>query len=261
MKYVRDEANNLYEALDKEEQLAEITSAVNVEKARAMAAEEAKQEALNGKVDKVAGMGLSSNDFTDHHKEIVETIESGNVTGIKGNEESTYRTGNVNITPENLGATKETEHIKTRQMLATIETSATASQAYTVGSYLVLNGVLRKVTSAIAQGDTINNNNTAETNAGNELKQLNSDLSVMKSNTFETQITIASNQTHTAHRDGYIQVRSNTSTSNTFIVVNDITLARTSTPNEVLSVYIRKGMVFTCGFSGDASAYFVPIAE
>ena len=83
----------------------------------------------------------------------------------------------------------------------------------------------------------------------------------MKSNTFDTQITINNGQVYTAHRDGYVQVRSNTSTANTFIVVNNLTLARTNKPNEVLSVYIRKGMVFQCSFSGDASAYFVPIAE
>lgn len=115
MKYVRDEANNLYEALDKAEQLAQIASAVNTEKnramaaeaeekARAMAAEAAEQTALNNKVDKVQGKALSTNDFTDHHKEIVEQMEAGAVTGIKGEKESAYRTGQVNLTPANIGA-------------------------------------------------------------------------------------------------------------------------------------------------------------
>ncbi len=37
-------------------------------------------------------------------KEIVDTIGQGTVTGVKGNSESSYRTGNVNITAENVGA-------------------------------------------------------------------------------------------------------------------------------------------------------------
>lgn len=37
-------------------------------------------------------------------KEIVDTIGKGTVTGVKGNSESTYKTGNVNLTPENIGA-------------------------------------------------------------------------------------------------------------------------------------------------------------
>lgn len=44
--------------------------------------------------------------------------------------------------------------------LATIEHSTTASKAYAVGDYLVLNGILYKVTTAIASGGTI----TVDTN-------------------------------------------------------------------------------------------------
>lgn len=44
--------------------------------------------------------------------------------------------------------------------LATIETSTTASKAYAVGDYLVMNGILYKVTAAIASGGTI----TVDTN-------------------------------------------------------------------------------------------------
>lgn len=36
-------------------------------------------------------------------KEIVDQIVEGSVTGVKGNAESVYRTGNVNLTPENIG--------------------------------------------------------------------------------------------------------------------------------------------------------------
>lgn len=59
---------------------------------------------VSNKVDKIEGKGLSTNDYTDADKNIVASMSSGAVTGIKGNEESTYRTGNVNITPANIGA-------------------------------------------------------------------------------------------------------------------------------------------------------------
>ena len=43
----------------------------------------------------------------------------------------------------------------TQEMIAPIEAGPTASQAYAVGKQLVYNGLLYKVTSAIAQGDTL----------------------------------------------------------------------------------------------------------
>jgi hypothetical protein len=60
---------------------------------------------------------------------------------------------------------------------ANIESGTTASQAYTVGAYLVFNGKLCKVISAIAQGDTLTvGTNIEVTTSGGELKRLNSDL-------------------------------------------------------------------------------------
>ena len=93
---------------------------------------------IKDKVDKVVGKGLSTNDFTDelkrnydttysqshvhNNKEILDatsasysvseqeklgSIESGaqknTITGVKGSAETTYRTGNVNITKANVG--------------------------------------------------------------------------------------------------------------------------------------------------------------
>lgn len=68
----------------------------------------ATQSALDGKVDKVSGKQLSTNDYTTAEKNKLAGIEAGaqknTVTGIKGNAESSYRTGNVNLTPANIGA-------------------------------------------------------------------------------------------------------------------------------------------------------------
>ena len=63
---------------------------------------------IGAKVDKVNGKGLSTNDYTTTEKNKLSGIETGaqknTLTGIKGNAESIYRTGNVNITPSDIGA-------------------------------------------------------------------------------------------------------------------------------------------------------------
>lgn len=67
----------------------------------------ATQTALNSKVDKVTGMGLSTNDYTAAEKTKLAGIATGaqvnSITGVKGNAETSYRTGQVNITPANIG--------------------------------------------------------------------------------------------------------------------------------------------------------------
>ena len=52
---------------------------------------------------------------------------------------------------------------------AAVESSDTASQAYAAGDYVVVNGVLRKVKSAIAKGNAISNSNSTATTVGGEL--------------------------------------------------------------------------------------------
>ena len=62
---------------------------------------------LAKKVDKVTNYGLSKNDFTDALLNKLNSIESNaqvnTVTGVKGDDESTYRTGQINITKANIG--------------------------------------------------------------------------------------------------------------------------------------------------------------
>ena len=59
------------------------------------------------KVNKVTGKGLSTNDYTTAEKNKLAGIAAGaevnTITGVKGNAESAYRTGQVNITPTNIG--------------------------------------------------------------------------------------------------------------------------------------------------------------
>lgn len=67
----------------------------------------AERTSWNNKVDSETGKGLSSNDFTTAEKEKLAGIEVGaqvnTLTGVKGDAEATYRTGNVNITKDNIG--------------------------------------------------------------------------------------------------------------------------------------------------------------
>lgn len=55
---------------------------------------------------------------------------------------------------------------------AAVESSATASQAYAAGDYVVVDGVLRKVTASIAKGNAISDSNSTATTVGGELASL-----------------------------------------------------------------------------------------
>ena len=63
--------------------------------------------AINNKVDKVTGKGLSTNDFTNDEKNKLAGIETGaqknTITGVKGSAETSYRIGDINITKTNIG--------------------------------------------------------------------------------------------------------------------------------------------------------------
>lgn len=65
------------------------------------------QGALDDKVSKVTGKGLSTNDYTTAEKTklsgIAEGAQKNTITGVKGGSETSYRTGNVNITATNIG--------------------------------------------------------------------------------------------------------------------------------------------------------------
>lgn len=63
---------------------------------------------LGTKVTQVSGKGLSTNDYTTTEKNKLAGIAAGaqvnSITGIKGAAEETYRIGNVNLTPSDIGA-------------------------------------------------------------------------------------------------------------------------------------------------------------
>lgn len=65
---------------------------------------EALDNAIGTKVDKIDGKGLSTEDYTTEEKNKLANLGANTITGVKGNAEDTYRQGDVNITPENIGA-------------------------------------------------------------------------------------------------------------------------------------------------------------
>lgn len=60
---------------------------------------------------------------------------------------------------------------------AAVESSATASQAYAAGDYVVVNGVLRKVKAAIANGGTISDSNSTATTVTGEFATIRDSVS------------------------------------------------------------------------------------
>lgn len=62
---------------------------------------------------------------------------------------------------------------------AAVESSATASQAYAAGDYVVVNGLLRRVTSSITKGSTIGNSNSTSTTVTGEIETVLNSVSHM----------------------------------------------------------------------------------
>lgn len=84
--------------------------------------------------------GLNSTNVQDA---IDELKNEAKVTGVKGNKESTYRTGQVNITPENIGAevagnvnthnTSSTAHSDIRNLVSTAQSKADNAYSLALG--------------------------------------------------------------------------------------------------------------------------------
>lgn len=60
---------------------------------------------------------------------------------------------------------------------AAVESSTTASQPYTAGDYVVVNGLLRKVTASIAKGNAISDSNSTATTVTGELATIRDSVS------------------------------------------------------------------------------------
>ena len=108
---------------------------------------------IENKIDKVNGKNLSSNDYTNDDKEKLTNIEVGaqknTITGIKGNEEDSYRTGNVNLTLENIGAAPTIhQHTISDITNGVMPISKGGTGANTINGVLINLGNIGKVYSA-----------------------------------------------------------------------------------------------------------------
>lgn len=86
---------------------------------------------------------FTSNNVEGALAEVAEIAKTGGVTGVKGDVERTYRKGNVNITPANLGITvvnntldadKSVKHATTADSATTATSATTANSANTANS-------------------------------------------------------------------------------------------------------------------------------
>ena len=163
----------------------------------------------------------------------------------------------------------------TQAQLATVEASTTASKAYSAGEYLVLGGVLYKVTANIAQGGTIvtegAGKNVDLATVGAELSGLNSNIIDLTKHNGGTSVDISEatlSEKYTFPSDGYIYVSSESDTSgaNKCAIVggNGTTLAYIYQPiyaaSDIRSMYVRKGMRFyVIQKSANSAMRFTPL--
>ena len=124
----------------------------------------ATQTALNNKVDKVTGKGLSSEDYTSAEKTKLSGIESGaqvnTITGIKGSSESSYRTGNVSISPANIGLGNVDNTSDLSKPISTATQSALDKKVDKVIGYSLskndFTDILKNKLDGIAEGAQVN---------------------------------------------------------------------------------------------------------
>lgn len=97
-------------------------------------------------------------------------ITSINKTGTTGSVD-TYTITYTDSTTSTFTVNNSDNIALQRQIVpsAAVESSATASQAYEAGDYVVVNGILRKAKSAIAKGNTISDSNSTATTVTGEL--------------------------------------------------------------------------------------------
>lgn len=96
----------------------------------------------------------------------ISKIEKTATTGVVDTYTITYTDGT-----ESTYELKNSDDIAIQRQIvpsAAIESSATASQAYAAGDYVVVDGILRKVKSAIAKGNTISDSNSTATTVTGE---------------------------------------------------------------------------------------------
>ena len=84
----------------------ELQANIDAETERAEAAESELKEEIDTKAGKDVATQTSNGLMSSADKKKLDEVASNSVTGVKGANETDYRTGNVNLTPEDIGAVK-----------------------------------------------------------------------------------------------------------------------------------------------------------
>lgn len=158
-------------------------------------------------------------------------------------------------------------------LIAPIEKTSTASQAYAIGKQFVYNGLLTEATSAIAQGDiiTVGSGGNAKladcvTDQLTSLKAALTDLEDVTNNNLGTANNLQANVEFTCPSDGYITITGNTANYYGFVTIKGATsgaiyLSATAVGNGHMSnsVFVRKGMKAISNFNFVGACYFTPL--
>jgi hypothetical protein len=149
-----------------------------------------------------------------------DVLAGSPVTGVKGNSESSYRRGNVNITKGNIG-------------LGNVDNTSDANKPISTAQQAALNS---------KQNITDNSLNTTNKNIPGAINEINSNLT---SNNLGARTNLTFNQNFTTPSDGYIYLFCN---SNNDVVSGFVRGADNSTSNQ---------LVFNCNYSLKQNMFFV----
>ena len=188
--------------------------------------------------------------ITDHDTSVPTTMAASNVSFNKTNTSLNAVTAQDGIF----------ESSKARDMLAKVEKTGSATEPYTAGQYVVSNNKFRKVTSAIASGNTISDANSQETTAGAEFSRINADLSANTINSNYHSIPVGS--TYTAPSDGYVLVGSSPQAGsyskviiNGILPIDVVTFSAITNPPRT-PLFVKKGMTINHESNNSGICYF-----
>lgn len=138
--------------------------------------------------------------------------------------------------------------------IANVEDTTTASQPYTTGEFVVVEGQLYKVTASIATGDTFSVGTNIETDTvGSEITKINADLTelntevdTLQNNAFDSAISISANTDFICPSDGYVlmSVGAAVNLANTLFIngVNFGTVIGNGNFGTGRGIFVKKGM-------------------
>lgn len=245
---------------------------------------------LSGKVDKVTGKGLSTNDFTNADVTKLNGIEAGAEVNVQADWNQTnvdaddyiknkpsigvYTAGNgIDITNNRISVTnlvlnqitENTEHIGSPQ-------TYDPTYAYLVGDICVYDGTWYKCNTGTSSGEAWDPDHWDATDTYNEIDTLNQNLTELKYNRVGSYVSLNTYTTfanaYTAPSDGYIMATSGGTQGDLIMVdvenkVHISSRCFTTNYSTYSALFIRKGMrVHVNTNTGNrGNAYFYPITE